>query len=53
LLVLLMFAVTAVSLTHRLDSRNQVTAQSEAIQSLRQDMLEEMVERPVRLQKTR
>lgn len=53
LLVPALFAITAVTLTYRLDNRNRLAAQSPQVQELRQDALQRMMERPVKLRQTR
>jgi hypothetical protein len=53
LVVPLLFAITAVSLTYRLDARNREAANSPEIQRLRDAAIERMVERPVHLRETR
>ncbi|MBD3220400.1 hypothetical protein GF314_04085 [bacterium] len=53
LLVPLLFAVTAISLTYRLDARNRETARTPALQEIREETLDRMRERPVRLVPTR
>jgi len=49
----LLFVVTALSLNHLLDARNQQAARSPEIQTLRQETIERMQARPVRLQEAR
>ena len=49
----LLFVGTALSLNHRLDARNQQAARSPEIQTLRQETIERMQARPVRLQEAR
>jgi hypothetical protein len=53
LLVPLLFALTAVSLTYRLDARNRVIAASPEIEQMRHRTIERMLERPVHLRPTR
>jgi len=53
LLVPALFAITAVSLTYRLDNRNRLASQRPAIQELRQETVERIVARPVHLRQTR
>lgn len=53
MIVPLVFALMAASLTYRLDARNRETAESPALQELRQETIERMQERPVRLVPTR
>ena len=52
-LVPLVFVLTALSLNYRLDARNREAAASLEIQALRQETVERMQERPVRLERTR
>ncbi len=49
----LLFVIVSLTLNILLDSRNRQLATSPAIQALRQETLDHMVERPVRLQQTR
>ncbi len=49
----LLFVFTALTLNVLLDQRNRQIAASPEIQTLRQETMDAMVERPVRLQKTR
>jgi hypothetical protein len=49
----LLFVATAMSLNYRLDARNRQAAQTPEIQALRQETIERMQARPVRLQDSR
>ncbi|HOX24388.1 MAG TPA: hypothetical protein PLL30_01365 [Candidatus Krumholzibacteria bacterium] len=49
----LLFVVTALSLNYRLDARNREAALDPELQAIRQETVERMQERPVRLQEAR
>jgi len=53
LVVPVAFVITALSLTYRLDARNRELATSPEIEALRQETLQRLQERPIRLQPTR
>ena len=53
LVIPLLFVLTSLAVNNRLDARNRQLAHSPEIEALRQETLDHMLERPVRLQQTR
>ncbi len=50
MVVPLVFVVTALTLTYRLDNRNRATATTPRVQALKQETIERIQERPIRLE---